>query len=142
MFVARALNPFSPSGMTKSGTQTFNVGSWTPLTSWSADTTNYPGSSVASDQLVMQGNKASVTLTANVAFTGGTLNVSHQCRIVDQSGNVLATGSAVSANSGTCTASYTGSLVGVTSIGVQIISGNASYGGTVTAGATTFLQIT
>ncbi|MFR9767038.1 hypothetical protein [Nocardia sp. SC052] len=135
---------FTPSGMTKNGAQTWSDnGTWTLIPGWTANTGTYPGSSVVSDKLVVQGTKANATLSASVPFTGGIFNSAHQIRLVDQSNNVIGSaGSAVSANSGTCTVTVNNvNLSGITSVGVQM-SAAGTNNGSVTTGTGTFLTIT
>ncbi|WP_159844957.1 hypothetical protein [Nocardia sp. CY41] len=129
--------------MTKNGTQIWpDNGTWTLITVWTADTTTYPGSSVVSDKLAVQGTKSSATLSASIPFSGGIFNSAHQLRLVDQSNNVIATGSAVSANSGTCTVTASGvDLSAITSVGVQM-SAPGTNNGSVSTGTSTFLTIT
>ncbi|WP_157119808.1 hypothetical protein [Nocardia xishanensis] len=136
---------FSPSGMTKNGTQTWAVNStWTTITSWTANTGTYPGSSVdGSHRLVVQGSKSNATVAAQVPFTGS-FGGTHQIRVVDQNGTVIGSaGSGVSGNSGTCTVTVNNvNLASITAIGVQMFCDGASSTGTVTSGATSFLTIT
>lgn len=133
---------FTPSGMNKSGTQTWGGNSWTPITAWAADTGTYPGSSVTSDKLVVRGSKTGATITASVPYSGG-FDFSHQIRLVNQSGTVLATGSAVATSSGTCTVTATGvALSTITSVGVEMLFALASGGGTITSGSTCYCRVT
>lgn len=134
---------FAPSGMTKNSTMTWATSAtWVPITSWAANTTTYPGSTVASDRLVVQGVKTNATISAQVPYTGGIFSRQHTIRVVNQSGTVIATGATISADSGTCTVTATNvNLTGVSSVGVQMNS-SGSNAGTVTSGATSFLTIT
>lgn len=137
---------FTPSGMTKNGTQTWATGgtsSWTTITTWTANTGTYPGSSITSNRLVVQGSKTNATLTANAAFTGGTFSRAHRIRLVDQSGTQIGSvGATVSADSGTCTCTVTGvNLATITSVGVEM-AGTDAWCGTLSSGSGTFLTIT
>ena len=60
------------------------------------------------------------TIAADAPFSGGTFNRTHQIRLVDQSGNVLASSAVVSLNAGNCTIAPTMvDLTGVTAILMQ-----------------------
>ena len=62
---------FLPSRMTKVGaTSNFGTGQ-TQITGWAADTVGYPGSTVSSNDLVVQAAGAGVTIDANIEFTNG-----------------------------------------------------------------------
>ncbi|MGF0289853.1 hypothetical protein ACQR3X_25570 [Rhodococcus ruber] len=101
---------FAPSGMTKSGTQTFtSAGAWMLVTGWSADTTNYPGSTVVSNGLDVQGAKGAATVSVSLPYTGSFTNA-HTARIL-KNGTVVATGTPVSTANGTMTASWSGAVV-------------------------------
>lgn len=134
---------FQSSGMTKSGSQQWAQSSdWIPIESWTPDTGGYPGSTVTSDRLDVQGSKTDATIAAQAAFSGGNFNRTHTIRLVDQDDNVLATGSGVGANAGTCTVTASNiDLTGITSVGVQMWA-SASSGGNVSGGAGTFATIT
>lgn len=138
-----AVAVFAPSGMSKNGTQTWQTSAtWIPITSWTANTGTYPGSSVASDRLVVQGSKTNATISASIPFSGGIFSSAHTVRLVTQSGTVIATGAAVNANSGTCTVTANNvNLTGITSIGVQMNSGG-SNAGNVSSGSSCLLTIT
>ncbi|MFX0581172.1 hypothetical protein [Nocardia nepalensis] len=131
---------FKPSGMTKNGTQS-SSSSWTQVTGWSADTANYPGSTVSSNALVSQGGKASATVSASVAWTGGTFGNSIQVR-VKQNGTVIATGT--TATSSPSTASATVTVGNGDLITVEVIDNSqwSAYPATVTSGASTYTRIT
>lgn len=98
---------FQPSGMTKTGTQNFaTAGAWMPVTGWSADTANYPGSTVTSNALNVQGGKVDATITVSLPYTGSFSNA-HTARIL-VNGVVIATGTPVSTANGTMTVTATG----------------------------------
>lgn len=139
-----AVTTFAASGMTKNSTMAWTTSAtWVPITSWSANTGTYPGSSVTSDRLNVQGSKTNATVAASVPFSGGSFTRTHAIRLVDQSGSVIgAAGATITANSGTCTVTASGiNLTGITSIGVQMQS-NGSSAGTVSSGSTCNLTIT
>ncbi|MFC5789652.1 hypothetical protein ACFPPE_07265 [Agromyces tardus] len=140
---SHVVTTFRPSGMTKNGTLAWaGSATWVTITSWTANTGTYPGSSVdGSHRLVVQGSKTSASISGQAAYTGGGFARTHSIRLIDQSGNVIATGSPNTATSGNCTVSATGvNLSGVTAIALQM-SGDFSAG-TMSAGAGTFLTIT
>ncbi|WP_327100079.1 hypothetical protein OIE68_15645 [Nocardia vinacea] len=143
MFVVAGGPVFLPSGMTKNGTQT-TTSSFADITSWTADTSNYPGSSVSSNALVAQGSKTGATLTANIPFSGGGYAFSGggtQVRIL-VNGTVVATGTAVAANSGTATCTTTQNITAGDLVKVQILATLYSPQPTVTAGTGTYVRIT
>ncbi|MFC9966351.1 hypothetical protein ACFVH4_19150 [Nocardia ignorata] len=59
---------FLPSGMTKNGNQALTT-TFAKVLAWTADTSNYPGSSIASDGLVVQSTRTGVTVAANIVMT-------------------------------------------------------------------------
>lgn len=114
MFMLRALSAFLPSGMTKNGTFTLSATSYTQVTGWLADTTNYPGSSVSSDDLVVQSAGTGKTISATILWSnssGFTRTVQLQLKL---NGSIIATGTATSVPNGgsaTVTVSATGQTV-------------------------------
>ncbi|WP_143861457.1 hypothetical protein [Nocardia amikacinitolerans] len=128
---------FTPSGMTKSGTEPWANGSiWTTITSWTPNTGTYPGSSVTSDGLNVQGTKTGATIAASVSFTGA-LGGTHTIRLIDQANNVIATGTGIGGTSGTCTVTANSvDLTSITNVRVQMHSTAGSSSGTVSAGGT------
>jgi hypothetical protein len=139
MFVLRALASFLPSGMTKNGTFAIQ-GSYTKVTSWTADTTNYPGSTVVSDGLVVQSANSSATITANIPWTGSlTMTVTVRIKV---GATVVATGTGVTGTSGTSTAVATGQALSAgDNITVEAISTQANFGN-VTSGTGTYVRVT
>jgi hypothetical protein len=130
---------FAPSGMTKNGTFAIQ-GGYTKVTSWTADTTNYPGSTVVSDGLVVQAANSSATITANIPWTGS-LSMTVTVRI-KVGATVVATGTGVSGTSGTSTAVATGQTLSAgDNITVEAISTQANFG-TVTSGTGTYVRVT
>ncbi|NCL74276.1 hypothetical protein [Rhodococcus sp. YH1] len=117
---------FLPSRMTKTGTQNFTT-SWALLTGWTADTANYPGSTVVSNALQVQGGKSGATITASLPYTGSFTNP-HTARIL-LNGSVIATGTANSAASGTMTATATDvTLADGDDITVEVMVGTYANG--------------
>lgn len=134
----------TPTGMVKNATGTTSWATagqgWIAITGWTPNTSTYPGSTVVSDRLVVQGDK-NATLTARVEFSGGFLAAAHQIRLVDQLGNTIGSSDPVTADSGTCAITATGvNLSSITSIGVQMHS-NGNAPGSV-AVESTYLTIT
>ncbi len=139
MFVLRALASFLPSGMTKNGTFTIPA-SYTKILSWTADTTNYPGSTVSSDGLVVQGANSSATITANIPWTAS-LSMTVTVRI-KVNNVVVATGSGATGTSGTSTALATGQTVATgDNITVEVVSTQANFG-SVSSGTNTYVRVT
>jgi len=142
--LSAAATVFTPTGMTKNGTQPWGGQSYVPVTGWVANTGAYPGSSVVSDKLVVEGSKTGATISAQVAFSGGSFSLGHTIRLVDQNNTVIGSpGATVTGQSGTCTVTAADvDLAAITHVGVQMLLTFSSGGGTVTAGANTFLTIT
>lgn len=117
---------FQPSGMTKSGTQSFTT-SWAKLLGWTADTGNYPGSTVVDNSLDVQGAKPNATITVSLPYTGSFTNP-HTARIL-VNGVVVATGAAVSTQSGTMTATATSvALMDTDKVSVEVMVGTYANG--------------
>ncbi|WP_395704997.1 hypothetical protein [Rhodococcus ruber] len=132
--VAEAVT-FTPSGMTKTGTQSFTT-AWAPLNGWTADTGTYPGSTVVSNALQVQGGKPDATISVSLPYSS-TFTQNRRARI-KLNGTVIATSGAFTANSGTITVSATGVAVADgDDITIDVImetyaSGSISANGTVT----------
>lgn len=126
---------FQPSGMTKNGTQNFTT-SWALLAGWTADTANYPGSTVVSNALQVQGEKADATISVSLPFTGS-FTQGHIARI-KLNGVVIATGPSNGASSGTMTATASSvMLADGDDVTIEVMvdtyaNGSVSAGGTVT----------
>lgn len=104
---------FAPSGMTKSGSDYGLTTSYTTITTWTADTTNFPGSTVSSNGVVAQGTKTA-TVAASLALTGG-FSYTASVRIL-VNGGVVATGTGTEDTPmtvSTSTAIVTGDIVTV-----------------------------
>lgn len=126
---------FLPSRMTKNGTQNFTT-SWALLTGWTANTGTYPGSTVVSNALQVQGGKTGATISVSLPYTSS-FGYTKTARIL-LNGTVIATGDGVSANSGTMTATASNvTLADGDDVTVEVMvgtyaNGSVSAGGTVT----------
>ena len=126
---------FAPSGMTKSGTQSFTT-SWALLAGWSANTGTYPGSTVVNNALQVQGSKADATIAVSLPYSS-TFMLNRRARI-KVNGTVVATSAAFTAPSGTITVSATnvtvadGDDIAIDVITESYADGSISSGGTVT----------
>jgi hypothetical protein len=141
IIAAPASATFAASGMVKSGsTASTSSAAWAQLKTWTADTTNYPGSTVSSDALISQGGKASATISTSIAWTGG-LYPSIQVRI--KVNDALAVTGATSTTSPS-TATVTTTIADGDRITVEIID-NGSYASSayasITTGATTYVRV-
>lgn len=136
--VVGGVSGFAPSGMTKSGSYGFS-GSYTTITSWTADTSNYPGSVVSGNGVVAQGSKSGATLTANIPFGGG-FSSTTTVRI-QVNGVTVVTGSGNSSSSGTATASTTYDISNGDVVTVQGQSVGVTPT-TVSSGTDTYVRIT
>jgi hypothetical protein len=65
---------FAESGMNKSGTTQQITNAMAVITTWTADTTGYPGSTTSGNALVVNGAGTSKTLSARVAWAPGSGN--------------------------------------------------------------------
>lgn len=126
---------FLPSGMTKLGTQAFTT-AWAPLNIWIADTANYPGSTVVSNALQVQGSKPDATISVSLPYTGSFM-LNRRARI-KVNGTVIATSAAFTALSGTITVTANnvnladGDDITIEAIMETYAEGSISAGGTVT----------
>ena len=146
MFIVRgAGGSFLPSGMTKNGSFTLAT-SYSTVTSWTADTTNYPGSTVSSDGLVVQGGKSGASVNASLVVSNSNpagVNATLRLILNGNTGSPLATGSAVSVpafGSTTVTVSATANLSNADVVTVQALAG--AGGLTTTTNASSFMHIT
>lgn len=135
---------FSPSGMNKSGTFTPTT-AFTKVTGWTADTTNYPGSTVSSDALPVQGGgTVTVSMSARILNASASQTRTAQIRLVKNGTTVLATSATlnVPASDGT----YTLSAPGVTVANGDLITAEmlcSSFGQiTLVAHADSWVRIT
>jgi hypothetical protein len=140
MFVARvAAVAFVPSGMNLNSNFTI-PSSYTTMTGFVADTTNYPGSSVVSNGLIVQTTYATATVTANIPWTSS-FSETVTVRLL-QNGTVIATGTGVAGTSGTSTCTVTGvSVTASDSITAQIVGTQNNFG-TATAGTNCYVRVT
>lgn len=121
--------------MTKNGTQSFTT-SWAQANSWTANTGTYPGSTVTSNALQVQGGKSDATITVSLPYTGS-FSYERNARI-KLNGTVIATGAGWTSSSGTLSVTATDvAVVDGDDITIEIImntfaSGSISNGGTVT----------
>ncbi|MEU2258496.1 hypothetical protein ABZ540_35625 [Nocardia xishanensis] len=90
---ATAAPGFRPSGMNKSGTQPGPnaQNAWVQVINWTADTANYPGSTVDTDALVSQGARAAATITGSAGWTNGMYTNAIAVRL-KKNNTVIATG--------------------------------------------------
>ncbi|WP_280412519.1 hypothetical protein [Nocardia asiatica] len=95
---------FVPSGMTKSGSAQTLTTSYAVITGWTADTANYPGSTLSGNGVVAQGAKTNATLTANLALSGG-FSWTVTARLL-VNGSVVATGSGTSSTPATVSTTH------------------------------------
>ncbi|MEC3955794.1 hypothetical protein VMT65_22365 [Nocardia sp. CDC153] len=128
-----------PAGMTKSGaawSTTINA-QYAQITGWTADTTNYPGSSVSSDGLVASSSKSNANLAASIVFTGGSFSDMNVTLKLAVNGTPVITGAAKSVPAGsTTTVTVTGnatlnandkvSVLAVTDSSLQAVTANAN----------------
>lgn len=96
---------FAPSGMTKSGSAQALTTSYAVITSWTADTGTYPGSTLSGNGVLVQGSKSGATVAASLVLTGG-FSYTVTCRILIN-GSVAATGSGTSGTPATVSTSAT-----------------------------------
>ncbi|WP_433597936.1 hypothetical protein ACQPXH_19285 [Nocardia sp. CA-135953] len=133
-------NPFTPSGATNPGGQSWATSStYIAVTGMVADTSTYPGSTVTSNKLNVQGSKTNATIAASIPFGSSFGGATHTIRLVDQSGTVIGSpGSAVGGISGTCTVTASGvDLSAITSVGVEMAASGAGSGNTAATGTLT-----
>lgn len=128
---------FAPSGMTKSGSAQVVTTSYAVVTSWTADTATYPGSTLSGSGVLAQGTKTGATVAASLALTGG-FSYTATCRILIN-GSVAATGSGTSGTP--VTVSTTANIVTGDVVTVEVIYSGVS-GPSVATGASTYVRIT
>jgi hypothetical protein len=135
---------FKPSGMNKSGSQTITAtSSYTQVTGWVADTTNYPGSTVSSNALVIQ-STGTAKISASITNTNSNSSTTTTCRIL-VNGTIVATGSASPASTGsfpwtnTCTATWTGAVTAGQTVTIEFDMALFASA-TITAGSVTVIN--
>jgi hypothetical protein len=132
--------------MNKNGTQSTGSSQnvFTQITGWTADTTNYPGSTVSSNALVVQSTATGRTVASSVAWTAGFSGNSIEIR-VKQNGTVIGTGSTSTSSPSTVTVTGVSVTSGDTiTVEVEDTSTGGSFGqpGTITSGTTTYVRCT
>ncbi|RBO82054.1 hypothetical protein [Nocardia puris] len=115
---------FDPSGMNKSGTQSVTT-SYAQVNNWTADTANYPGSTVSGHALVAQGSKADATVAASVVIANSNFSNFTATLRLYRNGDLLQQGSPVTVPATkSATVTVTATPVAVTSgdlITLQVI---------------------
>ncbi|MFF0528287.1 hypothetical protein ACFYT3_07835 [Nocardia amikacinitolerans] len=132
---------FSASGMNKSGTQPGPnaQNAWIQVISWTADTANYPGSTVDTNALLAKGAKASAAIAGSVGWTQGTYPNSISARL-KQNGVVVATGTP--ANPALANATVAVAAGDRFTLEVSDGSGWAAYSAATINAGNTYLRIT
>lgn len=128
---------FAPSGMTKSGSSQTLTTSYAVITTWTADTTNYPGSTLSGNGVLVQGTKSAATVEASLVLSGG-FSYTATCRILIN-GSVAATGSGTSGTP--ATVSTSASVANGDVVTVEAIYSGVS-GPSVSTGTSTYVRIT
>ncbi len=138
---ATAVPGFRPSGMNKSGTQPgpATQNAWVQVINWTADTANYPGSTVDTNALVSQGAHASATIVGSVGWTVGTFANVIAVRL-KKNGTVIATGT--SANPATASATVAVAAGDRITLEVTDTSQWPSFSTATINAANTYLRIT
>lgn len=120
VYIPKPAATFSATGATvnSSGQPTIVYNTFVTL-NITADTTNYPGSTVTSGtQLNSGGTKASATIAASVPFSGGFFGGGGTIRVL-LNGTVIATGAEASGSGGTATVSTTHAIASTDYVQVQ-----------------------
>ncbi len=128
---------FAPSGMTKSGSAQALTTSYAVITSWTADTITYPGSTLSGNGVLVQGGKSGATVAASLVLSGG-FSYTATCRILIN-GVVVATGSGTSGTP--ATVSTTAAVANGDVVTVEAIYSGVSAP-SVATGSSTFVRIT
>lgn len=139
---------FSASGMTKNGDMVGQTGSsaYRKMVGWTANTANYPGSTVVSDGLVSQSTKTGATITVAVDAGSSWNNLTARLRI-SVNGTVVATGpdSRYTTSGGWDTPLSATATVNIVAGDVVTVEMSASPSGnylTARSGAGTYVRIT
>lgn len=131
---------FAPSGMNKNGSAFTLSNSYTQVTGWTADTSNYPGSTVTSDALPVQGSTSTATVSATCPWTSS-LSCTVTLRLF-KNGSQIVQGSGSSGTSGSATASVGSiTLAPGDTITLQAVSTQGSFT-SIASGSGTFVRIT
>lgn len=134
--------PFLPSGMTKSGNSAGLPTTFTKITSWTADTSGYPGSSVVSDGLVVQGPRSGATVAANIVFGNSSGPTSVYIQIKVGTTVVASAGPVAIAAFGTVTATASAAVDVALGDNVTLEARAAGTGVSVTGGVNTWVRVT
>jgi hypothetical protein len=146
MFVARAVvasGGFAPSGMTLGTTFNFSsTGAWLPVTGFTADTTNYPGSTVAGDGGLLANGGVAAVLSAQAAWQSNVSNHHLQLRLL-VNGTVVATGTQITSGTSGVSANATVSTNYTIANGDDVLlQANADNTNShITSGSSTFVHI-
>ncbi|WP_330185032.1 hypothetical protein OHB26_16455 [Nocardia sp. NBC_01503] len=142
---AAAATLFAPSGMNKNGSQSGpSNGNWTQVTGWTADTANFPGSSVSTDALAGQGTKAGATVATSISWAPSTGFINNTLGIrIKQNGTPIATAAPTTTSPAHVSAVVTVSPGDKFTVEVQDDSGYPpNWKSTINGGASSYLQIT
>ncbi|MBF6136631.1 hypothetical protein IU501_26980 [Nocardia otitidiscaviarum] len=129
--------------MTKNGNYTI-PGSYTEVTSWTADTTGYPGSTLSGNGLVVNGSKSGASLSCSCSITNTqaiSVTVILQLWV---NGALVATGSGASISafgSGTATVNHTMDIAGNDVVTLRATATVANYC-RINGGASSYVRIT
>ncbi|MFD4457714.1 hypothetical protein [Nocardia sp. NPDC058480] len=136
---------FNPSRMTKNGNSPNPGTSFSLITSWTADTGGYPGSSVSSNGLVVQNTKTGATVATSIVASNaaaGAINMTIRLKVGT---NVVATSAptSVPAFGGTATIATSGlwDVVAGDLITLEAMV-SAGVNASVTGGANSWVRIT
>ncbi|MGW4371032.1 hypothetical protein ACWEKT_35860 [Nocardia takedensis] len=124
-----AVASFQPSSMTKSTAWSGMTNAYQVVPGWTADTTNYPGSSSSAEGLVVQSPKASATLAASIVFSAQSFFNATVTLQLSVNNVVVATGAVCTVNmnsSATATVTTTRSVAAGEVVRVLAAGGNAS----------------
>lgn len=125
--------------MTKSGAHTLTT-SYAAVQNWAADTSNYPGSTVSSHGIVVQGSNTNATIAASCPYTSS-LGCTVALRLFKNGSQVAQGSTTASGTSGTATVSLTGQTVSNGDVfTIQAIASNNF--GSISAGTSTWVRVT
>lgn len=131
---------FQASGMNKATSTHGLTTSYAQVNTWVADTSGYPGSTVSSHSLVVNGTKGSATLEARAAFTS---SLACTCTLRIFKNGVLAVQGSASASSTNGAATASGGSISVSNgdlITLQAIASNNF--GSISIGTGTYVRCT
>lgn len=135
---------FLPSGMTKNGSFSIPSTSFTKVTAWTADTTNYPGSTVTTDGIVAQGTKSSATIASTCSVTNGGGSASTVTLKLQVNGVDAVTGSGTSVGGfATVNVSVSGTVnINSGDIVTVFVEATTTFSMSINTGTGTFVHIT